>query len=59
MNNTFIDIIFAIFTLWLLCKLVGYSLSEIKNENNFFGGVCAIVFSIFSIVFSNIMVWIN
>lgn len=59
MNNTFIDIIFLVFTLWLLRKLVGYGLYEIKNENNFFGGICAIVFSIFSVVFSNIMVWIN
>lgn len=59
MNNAFLDITFMIFTLGLLCRCIGYGLYEIKNESNFFGGVCTIVFSIASVVFSNIMVWIN
>ena len=59
MNNTFIDIIFLFFTLGLLCRIIAYGLYEIKNESNFFGGVCTIVLSIVSVVFSNIMVWIS
>ncbi|MBR3249489.1 MAG: hypothetical protein IKF83_02180 [Clostridia bacterium] len=59
MNNAVIDVFFMIFTLALLCKVIAYGLYEIKSENNFFGGVCTIVFSIVSVVFSNVMVWIN
>ena len=44
MNNAVIDVFFMIFTLALLCKVIAYGLYEIKSENNFFGGVCTIVF---------------
>lgn len=59
MNNAFIDFVFLLFTLGLLCKVIAYGLYEIKNENNLFGGICTIAFSVASVVFSNIMVWIN
>ena len=59
MNNVVIDVVFLFFTLGLLCKVIAYGLYEIKNENNPFGGICTIVFSVLSVVFSNIMVWIN
>ena len=59
MNNFFIELSFTVFTLFLLGKIIGYGLYEIKNEKNFFGGICTITFSVFCIVFSNIMVWIN
>ena len=59
MNNAFVDITFLLFTVALLCKVVAYGLYEIKNENNFFGGICTIVFSVVSVIFSNIMVWIS
>lgn len=59
MNNAFIDFVFLVFTLVLLCKIIAYGLYEIKNENNLFGGVCTIAFSVASVVFSNIMVWIS
>lgn len=59
MNNTFIDVVFLLFTIILLCKIIAYSLYEIQNENNLFGGVFTIVFSVASVVFSNTMVWIS
>ena len=59
MNNTFIDITFLLFTLFLLCKIFAYGIYEIKNEKNIFGGVTTIAFSIIAVIFSNVMVWIN
>lgn len=59
MNNVFLNIVFLLFTLGLLCKVIAYGLYEIRNEKNFFGGVCTIVFSAVSVIFSNVMIWIN
>ena len=59
MNNVFVDVIFLMFTLWVLCKIFAYSMYEIKSENNLFGGIVTMVFSVASVVFSNVMVWIN
>ena len=59
MNNTFLDIIFTIFTILLFCKIISYCLYEIKTENNSFGGLTTIIFSLVSIIFVNVMVWIN
>ena len=59
MNTIFIDVIFLFFTLGFLCKIIAYGFYEIRNEKNLFGGICTISFSVLSVVFSNIMVWIN
>ena len=57
MNIIFINIIFLIFTLIIFLKTIGYGLYEIKQEKNPYGGIACIIFSLFSIIFSNIMVW--
>lgn len=59
MNNFFINSIFTFFTLFILGRIIAYCLYEIKYEDNFFGGVCTITVSIITIIFSNIMVWLN
>ena len=59
MNNIFLDIVFTIFTVFLFGKIISYCLYEIKIEKNPFGGLSTIVFSFVSIIFVNIMVWIN
>ena len=59
MNVFFIDAIFLIFTIFIFIKITSYALFEIRNENNLFGGICTIVVTLVSIVFVNIMVWIN
>lgn len=59
LNNGVIDVIFLFFTIFLFCKVIAYGLYEIKSENNLFGGICTIVFSFATIVFSNLMVWLN
>lgn len=53
------DLIFLIFSIFILIKNILYSNYEIKKENNKFGGLFIVFFTIFSILFSNIILWIN
>lgn len=55
----FYHILFLVFTIYVLIESIIYSLSEIKNEENKFGGISVIAFATFSIIFSNIVVWMN
>lgn len=59
MNILFIDIVFLVFTLFILGKLIFYGIYEIKTEKNLFGGICVITFSLAATIFSNIMIWIG
>lgn len=59
LNNFFISFLFSVFTLIVLGKIVSYSLFEIKNENNFLGGVYTIALTVVAVIFSNVMVWIS
>ncbi len=59
MNIFFIDAIFFIFTVFVFIKLCVYSLHEIRNENNLFGGITTIFITLVAVLFVNIMVWIN
>jgi len=59
MLNIFYHILFLIFTIYSLIKCISYGLYEIHEQKNKIGGFSVIFFSIFSIVFSNIMVWQN
>ena len=52
-------VLFLIFTIYVLIKSISYGLYEIKQEENKFGGKLVIAFSVFSVVFSNIIVWQN
>ena len=59
MNNIFIKLFFSLICLFILLYIISFSIFEIKNENNVFGGVATIVFTIVSIVYSNIIFYIN
>ena len=59
MNTFFINIVFTVFTLFILIKIIVYSLYEIKIENNTFGGISTMILTFISVIFVNIMVWIN
>lgn len=59
MLNLFYHILFLFFTIYVLIQSISYALYEIKQEENSFGGKFMIVFTIFSVIFSNIMVWQN
>ena len=59
MLSTLYHIIFLIFTIYVLIESIHYAIYEIRNKKNKFGGICVITFSIFCILFSNIIVWMN
>ena len=57
---TFIyHILFSIISIYILLKTIGYALYEINTIQNKYGGIVIITFSIFVVIFSNIMVWLN
>lgn len=59
MFNFLYHILFVLFTIYVLINTISYSLYEIKKRNNKTGGIFVIVFTIFSVVFSNIIIWQN
>ena len=42
-------ILFIIINIFIFIKVLAYGLYEIKQENNKFGGITVIIFSLFSI----------
>lgn len=59
MLNLLYHILFLLFTLYVLIESISYAIFEIREQNNKFGGTCVIAFSVFCVVFSNVVVWIN
>ena len=59
MISLFYHLLFLIFSLYILIQSVSYGLYEINEQKNKFGGRIVILFTIFSVVFSNIIVWQN
>lgn len=52
-------IIFLLITLYILLKVIGYGIYEIKQENNKFGGIAVISFSCFVVIFANVVLWLK
>lgn len=59
MLSLFYHVLFLAFTIYVLVYSISYGLYEIKQEQNSFGGGFVIAFTIFSVIFSNVMVWQN
>lgn len=59
MLNLFYRVLFLIFTIYVLVQSISYGLYEINDQKNKTGGRIVILFTIFSVVFSNIIVWQN
>lgn len=59
MNTFFIKLIFMIFTIFIFLYTTSYVSYEITKKNNISGGIMIFVFTIISIVFSNIMFFIS
>lgn len=57
MLNFIFYIIFIFSSIFVFVNTVSYGLYEIKQEKNTYGGVLVIVFSIFCIIFSNIVIF--
>ena len=59
MPNFVYHILFLIISIYILLKTIGYALYEINTIKNKPGGIAIITFSIFVVIFSNVMVWLN
>ncbi len=52
-------LIFLFASIYIFLKLIGYAIYEINTQNNKYGGIAIISFSLVVVIFSNVMVWIN
>ena len=59
MFNFIYDIIFAIASLYILAKAIAYGIYEKNTENNKYGGISVIIFSVLVTIFVNIIIWIK
>lgn len=57
MLSLFYHLLFLVFSVYVLIQSISYGLYEINEQKNNFGGKIVVLFSIFSIIFSNIIVW--
>lgn len=53
------DLIFFLTSLYVLLKVIGFAIYEIKEMNNKVSGIVIISFSILVVIFANIMITIN
>ena len=53
------DLIFFFTSLYILLKVIGFAIYEIKEINNKVSGIVIISFSILVVIFANIMIIIN
>ena len=59
MITSFIKIIFTIISIYIFlynCSFINY---EIRENKNIIGGITVFVFVLLSVIFSNIVFWIN
>ena len=59
MTSIIYDLIFLVITIFILLKVIGYALYEIKELNNKAGGITIISFSSLVVIITNIMMWIK
>lgn len=59
MNTIYIKIIFLIFTIVIFLYCASYSKFEITKKNNICGGIIVFIFTLISIIFSNIIFFIT
>lgn len=59
MNTFFIRLFFSFVCIFIFLYVLSFSLFEIKTNRNFLGGIFTILVTAGSIIFSNIMFWIN
>lgn len=59
MNTIFIKIFFSVICLFIFLYVLSFSIFEIKTNHNLFGGIFTIFITVGSIIFSNILFWLN
>lgn len=55
----FVNIAFIIVTIFILIRTIFYSLYEINANKNKSGGIAILIFSIFVVIFSNIIMFLR
>lgn len=59
MNTFFIKIVFLLITLYILFYCSSYAKYEITKKNNIISGIIVFLFTLASVIFSNIVFWIS
>lgn len=59
MNTFSIKTFFSIMCIIIFGYIFSFSIYEIKNNNNKFGGIFTLIITFIAIIFSNIVSWIN
>ena len=59
MTNLIIKLFFLSVTICILLYLTSYSKFEITQNNNVIVGILIFLFTLFSVIFSNIVFWIS
>ena len=59
MNHIIYFIVFLITTIYILLKVIGYAIYEMKEFNNKVGGIAVISFSTAVVIFVNVMMLIR
>lgn len=51
--------LYIVFSIYFLIKSIFYTMYEINSENNKSGGIAFIVFSVFTLIFSSVVILIR
>ena len=57
MINWFIKTIFTLITIYIFLYCFSFANYEVKNKNNTLGSIVFMIFTLISIIFSNIIFW--
>lgn len=52
-------IVIFILSVWIFVRTLSYGIYEIKQNSNTIGGIITIVFAVSSLIFPNIIIYIN
>lgn len=59
MTTIIFNILFALVSIFVLLKAVGYGVYEFKEKENKTGGITVIVFSLAVVIFTNIVLFMD
>jgi len=59
MVNFFIKIVFSLVTLYIFIYSCSFINFEMKSNNNFLGGIFTFIFVFGSVIFSNVVFWLD
>lgn len=57
MVSLIFNILLSLLSIYILLKVLGFALYEIKEMNNKSGGIIVISFTILVVIFSNYVIW--